>query len=83
MTYHVGIGTGLKALGLEPCEPHLTCDEWDCSAVASCYTARGYVAAWVLKRGAAPKGWHRELHGEGGSTDLCPLHAPKRVRRKK
>ena len=73
MTYHAGIGFGMQALGLTPCEPHVTCD--GCGAVASCYTKRGDVAAWIRKGKHPPRWAGTRVECEDGTiarTDYCP-----------
>lgn len=54
MTYHAGIGEGLRAFGLMPCDPHLTCD--GCGVVRSVTMANGMPFAWFLDGKRAP-GW--------------------------
>ena len=51
MTYHAGIAPGL---GVQPREPHVTCD--GCKAQASCLRSSGMPYAWA-QNGKAPPGW--------------------------
>ena len=53
MTYHAGIGMGMRALGFEPCDPYVTCD--GCGVTNWGINYDGMTAAW-LRNGTAPKG---------------------------
>ena len=71
MTYHVGVGPGMRKLGLEEGPPHFTCDE--CGAKRD-VKPRGAAGApqWFLD-GKAPPGWVLSYGGrlnEDGSHDL-------------
>jgi len=81
VSYRAGIGQGMQSLGLAPREPHLVCD--GCGAIASCFTKRGDVAAWVLKR-RPPRGWTgTRVEREDGTierSDFCPKCAAERER---
>ncbi len=74
MSYHCGIGPGMRALGMEPCDPHIKCDT--CGLVRSVETSRdmGRPAAWFLNRKKAP-GWGLRLehldHGMIKRIDTC------------
>lgn len=73
MTYHAGIGPRMVAFGLQPQEPHVTCD--GCGARKSCYTSNGDAASWI-RSGKAPPGWQliRRVDDETGDLfrrDYC------------
>jgi len=70
MSYHVGIGPGMAALGLTPCEPHITCDGCGATRLVA---PHGIAPVWFLDGRAAP-GWRLKREGEHleKRTDLCP-----------
>lgn len=70
MTYHCGIGGGMRALGFEPREPHITCD--GCGLVRYVHSARSYgPQAWFLKGRPAP-GWSGGRRPDHTREDWCP-----------
>lgn len=73
MSYRAGIGLGLRALGLEPCEPHIRCDGEGCAETHKVTNRHGIPTAWFMKRKAAP-GWTAEAIDSGRSRDYCPQH---------
>jgi hypothetical protein len=74
MSYHCGIGEGMRRIGIGPCEPHIRCD--GCGATRS-VTGRGAcgAAAWFLAGRAAP-GWAKRTGEDGKRIDLCPRCKP-------
>lgn len=80
MTYHCGIGPGMAQLGLDPCEPHLVCD--DCGLRLTIDRSR-IAPAWLLNN-KAPKEWlciHNKV--DGARTDYCPRCKAKHMEKKK
>ena len=68
MSYHAGIGLGMAAFGLTPCEPHITCD--GCGLERRVTNAHGMAATWFLDGKAAP-GWRTKRIGTT-RIDNCP-----------
>ena len=69
VSYRVGIGPGLAAIGFEPREPALVCD--GCGVTRSVMgRGIGCAASWFLDGKAAP-GWSLRREGEKRS-DFCP-----------
>jgi hypothetical protein len=72
MSYRVGIGAGMAALGFAPREPHIECD--GCGLRWNIPTDRA-PPVWFLD-GKAPKGWKRvDAIGETDQMerrDYCP-----------
>ena len=66
MTYHAGIGDGMRAFGLMPCDPHLRCD--GCGVERPVIGPRGPFA-WFLDNKCAP-GWSMD-RVDGGRRDWC------------
>lgn len=68
MTYHCGIGGGMRAIGLEPCDPHIKCD--GCGLVRSIPTRGIWAAKWFLD-GKAPPGWSGGRRTDHTREDWC------------
>lgn len=69
MTYRVGIGEGMRRLGFEPREPHITCD--GCGLVKNITSGRMGPPRWFLDGKAVP-GWKLVREGEK-RCDYCPV----------
>ena len=71
MTYQCGIGSSMRRLGFEPCDPHIRCD--GCSLQLPVTNPRRMAPyAWFLNGKAAP-GWQTERLDDGTRRmDWCP-----------
>lgn len=65
MSYHCGIGPGLP--GLEPRQPHVTCD--GCGRIVECMRRNGMPTRWFWDNKAAP-GW-KLVRGKDSRKDYC------------
>lgn len=69
MSYHCGIGSGMQAIGYEPRDAHIECD--NCGLVRNIVKpGRMGPPAWFLDGKAAP-GWKLVRTGET-RADYCP-----------
>ena len=73
MSYHAGIGEGLRVFGWGPCAPHVRCDATGCTETFEAKPGRGGgPPAWLRDR-KAPPGWRMTLT-DGRRRDYCPAH---------
>lgn len=79
MSYHAGVGGGMRRFGLEPCEPHIVCD--DCGRTRTVYANKQSYqpGAWFLDGKKAPGGWTGGRTKDGlRREDYCPECSEKR-----
>lgn len=71
MSYHCGIGDGMRGIGMAPREPYITCDR--CGKVQLIAKPRHPPPSWFLD-GKAPPGW-RVVYpietGDAARRDYC------------
>jgi hypothetical protein len=77
MTYRCGIGPGMERFGLEPGEPHITCDS--CGLKKTARTRTGGAPAWLLDD-KPPKGWFLFRQLDRTRIDYCPTCRGKYIR---
>lgn len=69
MSYQCGIGPSMRALGIQPRDPHIVCDGCGATRVI---TSSHVPPAWFLDGKPPPKWRLLRKHDGSNRWDLCP-----------